>query len=144
MYKVPLPEELSDFNVADFAVPPVEKYTDRRGYMYILFDEIFPDYIKVGRTYDCKKRLVGYNSDKPHPTARFLYISEMFEDVHEVERRILHYMYSHTQPTTLSKEWFMIEHKQAIIEIVEKAEKIEAEEQKRKLQKEERFKELDY
>ena len=91
--------------------------------MYVLFDSNFPDYIKVGRTADCKKRLLGYNSDKPYPTAKMLFISKMFEDVHDVERRVLNYMYDHTAPTTLSKEWFMIEHKDKLITIIEKAEK---------------------
>jgi hypothetical protein len=123
MIKVPVTEDLTEFNIADYSTPPLEKYTDRRGYMYILFDNNFPDFIKVGRTADCKRRLIGYNSDKPFPTAKMLYISKMFEDVHETERRILTYMYDCTAPTTLSKEWFMIEHKQKLIDIIEKAEK---------------------
>lgn len=125
MIKVPDTEELTEFNIADYSVPPLEKYTDRRGYIYVLFDSIFPDYIKVGRTSDCKKRLVGYNSDKPYPTAKMLFISDMFEDVNEVERRILAYMYDNTPPTTLSKEWFEIQHKEKILKIIEKAEKLE-------------------
>jgi len=125
MLKVPGPEELADFNIADYSTPPLEKYIDRRGFMYILFDANFPDYIKVGRTADCKKRLIGYNSDKPYPTAKMLYISEMFEDVNETERRILAYMYDNTPPTTLSKEWFEIKHKEKLIKIIEKAEEIE-------------------
>ena len=122
MIRVPDTEELSEFNIADYNTPPLEKYIDRRGYMYILFDENFPEYIKVGRTSDCKKRLVGYNSDKPFPTAKMLFISKMFEDVYEVERRVLAYMYDNTPPTTLSKEWFEIRHKEKLIYIVEKAE----------------------
>lgn len=122
MIKVPNPSELSDFNICDYVTPPLEKYTDRRGFIYILFDDIFPNYIKVGRTSNCKNRLTGYNSDKPYPTAKMLFISKMFEDSHEVERRILAYMYDNTPPTTLTKEWFEIEHKDMLIEIIEKAE----------------------
>lgn len=125
MFKVPDPEELSDFDIADFVTPPLEKYTDRRGFIYVLSDSNFPDYIKVGRTSDCRKRLLGYNSDKPYPTAKMLYISIMFDNVIEVERKILRYMYDCTPPTTLSKEWFEIQHKDKIISIVEKAEKME-------------------
>lgn len=122
MIKVPLPEELTDFNIADYSTPPLEKYTDRRGFIYIVHDSAFPEYIKVGRTQDCKKRLIGYNSDRPYPTVRMKYISKMFENVNEVERRILSYMYDCTQPTTLSKEWFEGEHEQKLIEIIQKAE----------------------
>jgi len=127
MFKVPNTEELTEFNISQFSVPPLEKYVDRRGFMYILFDETFPDYIKVGRTADCKKRLIGYNSDKPFPTAKMLYISSLFENVNEIERRVLAYMYDNTPPTTLSKEWFEIEHKEKILNIIEKAERMENE-----------------
>lgn len=129
MIKVPNAEELSDFNINDYVTPPLEKYTDRRGFIYILYDSMYPNYIKIGRTHDCKKRLTGYNSDKPYPTAKMLYISEMFENVHEMERRILAYMYDNTPPTTLSKEWFDIEHKEKLISIIEKAEEVERWEQ---------------
>lgn len=120
MFKVPLSSELDDFDLRDYSVPV---FKETRGFMYILFDDVFPDFIKVGRTSDCRKRLQGYNSDKPYPTARMLYVSRMFEDVNEVERRILKYMYDNTSPSTLSREWFLIEHKEMIKEIIEKAER---------------------
>lgn len=127
MIAVPSPEELTDFNISDYITPTLEKYTDRRGFMYILFDANFPDFIKVGRTSDCKRRLIGYNSDKPFPTAKMLFISDLFNDVNEVERRVLAYMYDNTPPTTLSKEWFEVQHKEKLISIIEKAERIEKE-----------------
>lgn len=128
MIKVPDTEDLSEFNISDYFVPPLEKYTDKRGFIYVLSDSNFPDYIKVGRTSDCKKRLIGYNSDKPFPTAKMLYISDMFENVYEVERRILAYMYDNTPPTTLSKEWFEVQHKDKILNIIAKAEILEKKE----------------
>jgi hypothetical protein len=124
MIKLPDLSELSDFNLSDYSVEPLEKYVDRRGYMYILFDYKFPEHIKVGRSSDCKKRLYAYNTDKPYPTSKYLYISEMFDNVIEVERRILSFMYDNTSPTTASKEWFEIEHKEKIIHIIEKAEQL--------------------
>jgi len=124
MIEVPNPEELSNFDLREFKVPPVEKYIERRGYMYILYDSKFPEYIKIGRTSDCHKRLLGYNSDKPYPTARFLFISNLFDDVIDIERKILTYLYSCTEPTTLSKEWFEIEHKNKMIDIIKKAEEL--------------------
>lgn len=122
MIKVPLTEELSSFDLRDFTVQPL---VDRRGYLYILHDKAFPDYIKVGRTTDVRKRLIGYNSDKPFPTARMLYISKLFDDANDVERRILEYMYDNTPPTTLTREWFEIEYKEMIIEVIERIEKLE-------------------
>lgn len=120
MIKVPLSSELDDFDLRDYSVPI---FKETRGFMYILFDDVFSDYIKVGRTSDCRKRLQGYNSDKPYPTTRMLFVSRMFDDVNEVERRILKYMYDNTSPSTLSREWFLIEHKEMIKEIIEKAER---------------------
>lgn len=129
MLKVPETEELSGFDIRGYSVPPLEKYTDRRGFMYIVYDSIFPEHIKVGRTNDCKKRLLGYNSDRPYPTCKMLYISEMFEDVYDVERMVLDYLYDHTPPTTLTKEWFELQHKDKMIDIIEKAEQMEREKQ---------------
>lgn len=127
MIKIPESSELSEFDLRNYEIPPLEKYVDRRGYMYILYNEVFPEYIKVGRTGNLHKRLAQYNSDAPYPTAKMLFISEMFEDVNEIERRVLAFMYDHTPPTTLSKEWFEIEHKDKLIHIIEKAEELEKE-----------------
>lgn len=126
MIKVPDSSELADFNISDFVVPPLEKYTDKRGFMYILKNDAFPGYIKVGRTSNIKRRLDGYNSDSPYKVAKMCYISDMFEDVNETERKILQYLYDETAPTTLSREWFLEELEDKIISIIEKAETIEA------------------
>ena len=120
MIKIPHPQELQ---YVDLSVYCIEKETDRRGFLYILYDEIFPEYIKVGRTSDVQKRLLGYNSDKPYRTARMLYVSGMFEDQNEAEKTILDYLYSVTSPTTLSREWFMKEHLETIKETIEKLER---------------------
>lgn len=119
MITVPLSEDLCDFDLRDYTVPA---YKELRGYMYILRDDIFPEYIKVGRTSDVKRRLQGYNSDKPYPTARMMYISKLFDDVNEVERKVLQYLYDNTSPTTLSREWFEFKHIDKIKNIIEKAE----------------------
>ena len=122
MIKVPPVEVLSDFDISDYTVPALEKVVDCRGFMYIVQDSVFPDYVKVGRTNDCKKRLQMYNADKPFKTAKMIYISRMFENVNDVERRILDYLYDCTAPTTLSREWFLVEHTEKIINIIVKAE----------------------
>ena len=127
MIKVPNTDELTEFDLRKFTLPPLEKYVDRSGYIYVLYDEAFPDYIKVGRTGDLHKRQIQYNADKPYKTAKMIYISNLFEDVNETERKILAYMYDNTSPTTLSREWFEIKHKDMILNIVEKAERLEEE-----------------
>lgn len=119
MIQIPHPQELKDVDLTEFSI---EKYVDRRGFMYILFDEIFPEYIKVGRTSDVQKRLVGYNSDKPFRTARMLFVSSLFEDANTTEKTVLDYLYSVTSPTTLSREWFEIKHLELIKETIERLE----------------------
>lgn len=119
MIQIPHPEELEHVDLNEYSL---EKDVDRRGFMYILYDEIFPDYIKVGRTSDVQKRLLGYNSDKPYRTARMLYVSSLFTDQNQTEKAVLDYLYSVTQPTTLSREWFMYEHINTIKETIEKLE----------------------
>lgn len=119
MIKIPEPKELE---FVDLNIYSVEKLIDKRGFMYILYDDIFPEYIKVGRTSDVHKRLLGYNSDKPFRTARMLYVSCLFEDQNEVEKTVLDYLYSVTSPTTLTREWFLVEHLELIKETIEKLE----------------------
>lgn len=124
MIQVPHPEELKDFKLDEFEVP---KYTERRGYLYILEDDVFPDFIKVGRSTSVQKRLYMYNSDKPYNTARMVLVSKLFENQNEAERKVLEYLYSVTPPTTLSREWFPKEYKSLIQETIEKLEASQAE-----------------
>lgn len=119
MLKIPHPQELEH---VDLTVYSVDKYVERRGFIYIVFDEIFPEYIKVGRTTDVQRRLQTYNSDKPFKTSRMLYVSRLFLDQNQTEKAILEYLYSVTAPTTLSREWFLIEHLDLIKETIEKLE----------------------
>ena len=86
-----------------------ERYTvptDTRGYIYIVIDKDEPDFIKVGRTNNIVKRLSAYNGDRPSPKVSLLAISEMFNDVKEVEKKILNYL-KKDKGTCIGKlEWF--------------------------------------
>lgn len=103
-------------------LPVVKKPVDRRGYMYILTDSVYPDHVKIGRTNDPKKRLSSYNSDKPFNTASFVIISLPFVDVVNVERLILEELCKVIQPIGLKKEWFEIKHYDKIFDWIKKAE----------------------
>ncbi len=105
-----------------FTIPIAEKQIETRGYIYIIEDSVFPQHIKIGRTFDLKKRLAGYNTDKPFPTASFSYISKQFKDVIRAEKAILNHLYKKTQPTTFKKEWFEISHKELLVTTLTKAE----------------------
>lgn len=103
----------------DLALP---KYTETRGYLYLLQDSAFPDWIKIGRTIDPQKRLSQYNSDRPLDTCRFTYISKPFVDVVRVEKVILTQLSLVVHSSSKSKEWFNIKNKDLLIQWIEKAE----------------------
>lgn len=99
-----------------------EKYVERSGWIYLLRDKAFPGYVKVGKTYNLHSRLNDYNKEKPFPTAELIAVTAKFVDAGEVERQILVHMYTNTQPTTLRKEWFHMEHEQMILKCMTEAE----------------------
>ena len=114
--------EFSTVNVSALTLEPLPKTVDTRGYMYIVKDSVFPDWVKVGRTVDPKKRLQAYNSDKPFPTSRYVNMSKCFGDVIEVERVVLEKMYELASPSTASREWFEIKHLSTLQELIVLAE----------------------
>ncbi len=114
-------DEFSTINISDMSLEPLAK--DARGYMYIVQDSVYPDWVKIGRTVDPKKRIAAYNTDKPFNTAKFTYISAGFKDVVEVERVVLEKVYGISAPSTASKEWFPVALLENLISIVEAAEK---------------------
>lgn len=122
MIDVPHPEELKDFDLNEFEVP---KEIERRGYMYILKDSAFPGYVKVGRSTSVQKRLYAYNADKPFKTARMIQVSSLFSNAYDTEKKVLDYLYSVTEPTTLSKEWFLDKYENTIRNVIEKLEEQE-------------------
>lgn len=112
--------EFSKLNISTLSLEPLPK--DARGYIYIVQDSVYPDWVKVGRTVDPKKRLAAYNSDKPFPTAKYTYMSGAFVDVIEAERVILEMVYDISAPSTASKEWFPVTLLEDIVGVVESAE----------------------
>lgn len=116
------PEKIFNPNdLKDFTVPP--RAPDKRGYIYIVLDSVFPDEFKMGVTINVHKRLQQYNSDKPRKTAKVHYVSAMFADAELVETKILEAMYDRTPPTTMSKEWFEMKFLDEAIFLIEEAEK---------------------
>jgi len=113
---------LQSIDLKTLALPALPKVTDTRGYLYIVKDSVFPDHVKVGRTSDPAKRLAAYNSDKPYPTATFLYITEPLKNVVEAERAVLAELYKEIQPTTFRLEWFEVKYQQLILDWLYEAE----------------------
>lgn len=121
MLKLQDEKTFSSSDLKDFTVPP--KSPDKRGFVYIVLDSVFPDEFKIGITINVHKRLQQYNSDKPRKTAKVHYVSVMFDDADMVETKILEAMYDRTPPTTMSKEWFEMKYLDEAIFLIETAEK---------------------
>lgn len=102
--------------------PAYEKREIKRGYIYILRDDVFPEYIKIGMTRDLAKRYRDYNQHKPFNTAEFIAVSEVFNDVVTVEKKILAALVKEITPIGAKKEWFEAVHEDRLKEIVEEAE----------------------
>lgn len=98
------------------------KIENKEGFIYIVIDKVFPDFIKIGRTTDLTKRMSSYNANKPYDTARVYLISKKFSNVLEVEKEILRVLYENIEPTTFRLEWFERKHLQLIEEIIREAE----------------------
>lgn len=115
-------EKFNTINIDELEVPAAPKYVETRGFIYIVLDAAFPDYFKIGRTINMKRRLAAYNDDKPFPTTALYAITEMFKDCDEVERAILERMYKKARPTTLSREWFEMDHLEFALTLMREAE----------------------
>lgn len=99
-------EQFSSFSADDYTI---SKYIERRGFMYIMKDELFPDAIKIGRTTDLVKRLSFCNANRPHNTAKVYAISKPFVNVHVVEQQILLNIYEEFSAISTHKEWFHLD-----------------------------------
>ena len=121
----PFINEISELQIDpnDYVIPvlpPAPK--DVRGYLYLLKDSAFSNFIKIGRTINAAKRLSGYNSNRPIATAYFIYISELFVDAVYVERVILKTMYNEHAVVGKTKEWFNIDKEEILFNYIKQAE----------------------
>lgn len=108
-----------DFDMGEYAI---DKYVESRGWIYLVQDDAFQGFVKIGRTSNMYKRLLDYNADKPFPTTKVHSMSERFDDVIHVEKKILEYLYREIQPTTFRKEWFEDKYLSMIIDTIKEAE----------------------
>jgi len=115
-------DALNDVRLDSFELEPFEKVIDRRGYLYIVEDSAFPEFIKVGRTSDLKRRLQDYNGHKPFNSSRYVIVSKAFVDVIAAEAMVLEKLCEVIPPTTFKKEWFAIEHRDTLEKWIEIAE----------------------
>lgn len=118
-----LSNELSEKLLADYpSYPTSETVKLRRGYLYLLEDSSYPEYIKLGMTRDLQRRYREYNQHKPYNTAEFIIVSEVFEDVEYVEKKMLEVLSKRIMPISTRKEWFEVEHRDLLKEAIQQAE----------------------
>ncbi len=72
------------------------------GYLYIVSSPTFKDFIKVGKTTDLKKRIIGYNSSTPHSDFRYINTTPLLTNLSKAEEYIIKYL----GETLVAKEWF--------------------------------------
>ena len=74
------------------------------GFIYILYDNTFPELIKIGCTTNLDSRLYHYNKNKPVDTCKYIYISTEFDKVFKIEKNILKQIKKFTRPIDNRKE----------------------------------------
>ncbi len=114
---------LSEMALGDYhSYPSFQKIDITRGYIYLLIDSSFPEYIKLGMTRDLKRRYKEYNQHKPYNTATFIAVSDVFANVVKVEKKILEVLLKEIHPIGTKFEWFETKHEDRLKEIIEEAE----------------------
>ena len=109
-----------DFDMGEYAI---EKYVEKRGWIYVVKDTAFSEFVKIGRTSNMYKRLADYNADKPHSTTVVVGMSEEFTNVIHVEKKIVDHLYKTIEPTTFKKEWFHVDNLGLILDTIKEAER---------------------
>ena len=118
-----LNNELSEQLLSDYpSYPSVVKQSINHGYIYLLLDRSYPEYIKIGMTRDLNRRYKEYNQHKPYNTAEYVAVSEVFADAVSVEKKILEILVKEFQPIGTRLEWFEVKHRERIEEIIKQAE----------------------
>jgi len=92
------------------------------GFIYLVFDSVFPEYIKIGYTTNKKNRLHGYNSARPLDTCSYVYVSILLANILKVEESILHRINTYAYSTPNRKEWFSVKYREKFIEEIKFAE----------------------
>jgi hypothetical protein len=114
---------LSEMSLGDYRSFPISyKVEVKHGYIYVLKDSVYPEYVKLGMSRNLQQRYKDYNAHKPYNTAEFIAISDPFEDAIRVEKKILEALIKRIQPIGAKKEWFEAKHEGLIREVIEEAE----------------------
>lgn len=92
------------------------------GYIYLIFDSAFPNYIKIGYTIEIKERLNTYNQIRPLDTCSYVYISKLLHNIVKLEKTLLRKINTYAYSTPNRLEWFSVDYKEKIIAEIKAAE----------------------
>ena len=109
LYNIFKPGKYKNINDAVFEQPGMNSV--KEGYVYVITNKAWPDWVKIGMAIDAEDRLSGYQTSSPHRD----YILE--HSVHSNDRRKSE-QEAHTRATKLASEtngeWFKLTVQQAI------------------------------
>jgi hypothetical protein len=87
----------------NLAYEPVETTASKAGFVYVIYNPVWDDWYKIGKTDDLEKRLRSYQTGDPHRAYKICY--EMsFDDCHKAEQQILSVMQDDDK-ILKKKEW---------------------------------------
>jgi len=89
---------------ANFMVAREAERTDRRGFVYVIGNPAWPDYVKIGRAFLPESRLRTYQTGSPLRDYK-LHGAVYFEDCFTAEREI----HARLAPLRTDGEWFTID-----------------------------------
>lgn len=89
---------------------PFPRDKNRAGFVYIVANPAWPEYVKIGMAIDTTKRLVGYNVNSPHKDFSLVYSAAVADRAY-CEEQILDQM----KPYRAKGEWFKISPDRAIV-----------------------------
>lgn len=101
---------------------PKKAYVNSSGYMYLVFDSVYPEYIKIGYTTNLGKRISRYNGNRPLDTCSYVYQSKLLVNILSVEADILQRINTYAHSTPNRNEWFSVNYKEKLIEEIKLAE----------------------
>ena len=100
------------------------KYKEKRGHIYLITIDRYPEYIKVGKAHYLSQRIHEYHKNLPLCSIKLLAYTRPFINVEQVENDLLSVLTEKFSPIKGRKEWFLLEAKNTILSLMYEAEKI--------------------
>lgn len=76
-----------------------------RGWVYVITNDAWPGYVKIGRAKDVDHRLRQYNTYSPHRDFKVV-LALPFSDVRKAEQDLINHLIGFSIPESPSREWF--------------------------------------